>query len=117
MKLDLRKHVFGDIEIVNTWAELLTCVKKGDKIPCINFTRLALKDILKDREHLLPNITVTSKGTDIIDFFKLDDIMVEGVPIRDCTTKRLRKAHNIRKMYIAGAFDYYFRDEDNETDT
>lgn len=68
---------------------------------------------MKDRKKTIGanQIYLTSKGSDIIDVFSHDNIYVyvpggrPFVPIQDMTTKELRKAHNIRRMYLAGRFD------------
>ncbi len=48
------------------------------------------------------------RSTDIIDYFDIDDIAVNYrdclIPLRMTTKKELLPAHNIRKMFIAGAF-------------
>ena len=112
MKLDLRKHVFHDTVDVNSWLGMCSAIKKNE-IPCLNFTRTQLRNNIQDKKHLFTeDCIVTSKGTDIIDFFDIDEILIENVPIRECTDKQLRKSHNIRKMYIANAFDPYFNDSE-----
>jgi hypothetical protein len=113
MKLNMQINFNAkNSEVAENWEDLCNIIKRG-KVPCINFTRWELDRVLEDRKHLFSDdIIVTSKGTDIIDYFEIDDIMVDMRPIRECTTKELRKAHNIRKMFIAGAFDHYREDED-----
>ena len=115
MKLNLQTLFnITNTEVAEGWLELCNIIERG-KIPCINFTRRQLDYILADRKHLFgDDVIVTSKGTDIIDFFEIDEIMVDMKPIRECTNKELRKAHNIRKMFIAGAFDWQMEDEEEE---
>ena len=55
----------------------------------------------------LPHFYITSKSTDVIDFFDFDNIVIgkDKKTPQEFTGKQLRKVHNIRKMYIAGAFN------------
>lgn len=109
MKLNMIKHPFQH-PVANSWADVCMILNRGE-IPCINMTRIGIEDFLMPRVKLIDDrygvdVQITSKSTDLLDFFEIDDILIEGVPIRECTNKDLRKAHNIRRMYIAGAFDY-----------
>jgi len=110
MKLNMIKHPHNH-PVCNNWAQVLNALHNG-LMPCVNMTRAGLEDVLIGRGKLIDekygvDVQITSKSTDLIDYFEIDDILVEGVPLRECTKKELRRAHNIRKMYIAGAFDHH----------
>jgi hypothetical protein len=127
-KLVLNMGAKDPDEIIKSIPDLLTKIKEYDlprvsdldedseseidEFPAFSLylTREHMRMLFNDRCTLGDPfvLLVCSRSTDIIDYFDIDDIAVNYrdclIPLRMTTDKELRPVHNIRKMFIAGAF-------------